>query len=516
MVSVGTDRPALMSQIAQLNPLDLLHQAEWVHHYYLYLEYDMKSITFSEIVATAYGAEAWAPVLTKDLDAKSWIQGMLGQHVVTRNGHEMSLVRDTLFKSQMAMSNIALALRAATELGIMPYTQAVGHVRRTHDTIEAMSLAFAAQRKENHRELVVAEVALKVKEGCFGELSGESNWYTEEELLESGYDYEQIEEILEAQQAASDAYRGGETDDAMSADEGVLRTALHRPAQLWDLEFKDIEWAEAIAAKVALIGKAWPSSHASWDAVLDRLAESWASALDYAEPGDKEALQAKIERRTLALSNLHEKPMYARWAINHVTRRVWRDIQSLKMTKQRFEENLERLDRQAYAEERFNVPSTVTRVGMGEKQEEDRVQYLPFGDIVEAELVNSQMAWEDRMLEVNDPDSGIAPQVGRDRRWYMAVIEECDRQVAMITPLYGELRKLDLSLTKLWELFDNEGQMPVAPPVYWNKHGAYLTEEEAQNALLVEQAEWKAKNRMADDDAALAAAEYVQTLLNNL
>lgn len=474
----------------------------------------MKTITINDIIATAYGAEAWAPVLTKDLDAMSWIQGMLGQHVTTRNGNEMSLVRDTLFKSQMAMSNIALALRAATELGIMPYTQAVGHVRRAHDTIEAMNVAFAAQRQENHRELVVAEVALKVKEGCFGELSGQSNWYTEEELLESGYDYEQIEVILEAQQAASDAYQGGEIDDAMSADEGVLRTALHRPAQLWDIQLTDIEWAEAITAKVALINKAWPSSHASWDAVLDRLAESWASALDYAD--DKEALQVKIERRTLALSNLHEKPMYARWAINHVTRRVWRDIQSLKMTKQRFEENLERLDRQEHAEVRYGVPASVTRIGMGESQEEDRVQFLPFGDIIEAELVNSQMAWEDRMLEANDPDSGIAPQVGRDRRWFMAVIEGCECQIDRISPLYEELRKLDLSLAKLWELFDNEGQMPVAPPVYWNARGWYLTEEDAQTALLIEQSEWKAKNRMADDDAALAAAEYVQTLINNL
>lgn len=501
----------------------------------------MKTITFNDIVATAYGAENWAPVLTKELDAKDWVQGMLGQSVQTRSGNEMSLVRDTLFKGQMAMTNIALSLRAATELGLMPYTQAVGHVRRTHDTIEAMSLAFAAQRQENHRELVVAEIALKVKEGCFGELSGESNWYTEEELLESGYDYEQIEEILEAQAAAADAYQGSETSDAMAQDEGVLRTALHRPAQLWDLEFKQIEWAEAVAARVLLINKNWPSSHASWDAVLDRLAESWATALDYAEPGDKEALQAKIERRTLALSNLHEKPMYARWAINHVTRRVWRDIQSLKMTKQRFEENLERLDRRAHAEERYGVPATVTRVGAGERQELEREQFLPFGDVKESDIgfgrsyERLSVHGEDHAFYIADnlprltsEGMEVAPRHGeghdieadtqeaKDRRWYMAVIEECDRQVALVTPMYRELRALDLSMAKLWELFDNDGQMPSAPPVYWNKHGAYLTEEEAQSALLIEQAEWKAKNRMADDDAALAAAEYVQTLLNNL
>lgn len=503
----------------------------------------MKTITFNEIVATAYGAEAWAPLLTKEQDAKSWVQGLLGQSVQTQNGHEMSLVRDTIFKSQMAMTNIALALRAATELGIMPYTQAVAHVRRTHDTIESMAMAFAANRQENHRELVVAEVALKVKEGCFGEFTGDqSNWYTEEELLNSGYDYEQIEEILEAQQAAADAYQSGGRRDSMAKDEGVLRTALHRPAQLWDLEFKDIEWSEAIAAKLLLIGKAWPSSHASWPLVLDRLAESWAAALDYTEnKKDKEALQAKIERRTLALSGLHEKPAYARWAINHVTRRVWRDIQSLKMTKERFEENLERLDRQAFAEERYGVPADVTRVGAGERRELEREQFLPYGDIKEADIgfgrsyerlsvhgEDHAFYIADNLPRLTEEGMEVAPRHGeghdieadtreaKDRRWFNAVIEECDRQIALVTPVYQELRKLDLSLSKLWVLFDREGQSPVAPPVYWNKRGWYLTEEDAQAALLVEQAEWKAKYRMADDDAALAAAEYVQTLINNL
>lgn len=499
----------------------------------------MKTITFHDIVATAYGAEAWAPILTKDQDAKSWIQGMLGQHVITRNGNEMSLVRDTLFKSQMAMTNIALALRAATELGVMPYTQAVGHVRRIHDTIEAMNVAFAAQRQENHRELVVAEIALKVKDGCFGEVVSEDNWYSEDELLESGYDYEQIEELLEHQQAMADARQSGQRKDAMAKDEGVLRTAIHRPVQLWDLEFKDIEWAEAVAAKVLLINKSWPTADASWPLILDRLAESWAAALDYAD--DKEATRAKIDRRSAALSDLHAKPMYARWAVNHVTRRVWRDIQSLRITKERFEERLERLDRQAFVEERYNVPSDVTRVGAGERRELEREQFLPFGDIKEAD-VGFGRAYErlsvhgedhafyiaDNLPRLTSEGMEVAPRHGeghdieadtqeaKDRRWFNAVIEECDRQVALVAPVYRKLRELDLSLAKLWELFDNEGQMPSAPPVYWNKHGAYLTEEEAQNALLIEQAEWKAKLRMADDDAALAAAEYVQSLLNNL
>lgn len=490
----------------------------------------MKTITANDVMSTAYGVDAWLPVLTKDIGLLEWVSPMLGQSVTTRNGYEMSLFRDTMFKSQMAMTNIALALRAANELGVLPYTQAVKHMRDAHRLIEQVSMGFAAHRGENHRELVLAEVTLAVKDGCFDETtSGAPELYSEEELLECGYDYEQIEEILEMQEAALTSHNSGERAGSMSEDEGKLITAIHDPSQLWDMEFTDIDWIEAATAKVALIGKQWPQPSVAWDLVLDRLADSWAAALEYAD--DKEAMQKKIERRMTSLDDLHAKPMYARWAINHVTRRVWRDIQALKMTKERFEQQLERLDRQAFAEERYNAPARVTRVGMGEATELSRVQYLPFGDISEAdvgfgpELVRMTVFGSETANAVIDsmPHLGAdgvhfhtggghqldtGTQEDRDRAWFNAVIEACEAQRDAITPVYKELRELDLSLSKLWELFARDA-MPVAPPVYWNKHGWYLTEQEAQDALPIEQAEWKAKTRMMDDDAALAAIQLM-------
>lgn len=478
----------------------------------------MKNTIAHAVMATAYGANAWLPVLTGEQDLKSWAEQLKGQTVETRNGYTMSAARDVLFKSQMAVSNIALAMRAATELGMLPYTQAVHHAKKAHDLIERVSLGFAANRQENHRELVAAEVAIKVKDGCFEALTAAGAHYTEEELLESGYDWEDIETILEAQELNQVARNSGDRTQSMAQDEGVLRTALHNVSQLWDIKLQDIEWSEGFTAKVALIGKQWPTANAAWDVVLDRLADSWAAALEYAD--DKEAMQAKINRRMLALEDLHAKPMYARWAINHVTRRVWRDIKALERTKQRFEEQLDRLERQVHAEERYGVPSRATRIGMGEAVDMERVQYLPFGTISEAELFPGRSAesrellneltdeWAEAIKDVvgnGEHELGSETQAVRDRSWFVNVIDACDNQIALVRPVYRELRTLDLSLTKMWELFNQEGAMPSAPPVYWNARGAYLTEQEADNALLVEQAEWASKNRMADDEALEAA-----------
>lgn len=470
----------------------------------------MKTTIARDIMATAYGVDAWLPVLTNDVDLRQWLTGMVGQTVTTKNGYEMSLVRDTLFKSQMAVTNIALAMRAATELGVMPYTHAVSQARKAHDLIERFAVGFAAHRQENHRELVAAEVAIKVKDGCFDQLTAEGAHYTEEELLDIGYDYEDIETILEAQELAATARNSGDRTQGMAQDEGILRTALHDVNQLWDIELKDIEFAESITAKVALIGKQWPAANAAWDVVLDRLADSWAAAAEYAD--DKEAMSKKIERRMMAIDDLHAKPLYARWAINHVTRRVWRDIKALERTKTRFEEQLDRLERQVFAEERYNVPGRATRIGMGEATELERVQYLPFGEINEANIDTPRSVSDDGISYreiAYERDLETDTQAVRDRAWFTYIIESCERQIAVVQPVYQELRALDLSLAKVWELFNDEGRMPSAPPVYWNARGFYLTEEDANNALLIEQAEWAAKSRMADDDAALAAIELM-------
>lgn len=470
----------------------------------------MKTTTIHNVIATAHGVDAWLPVLTGQQDLREWLMELTGKTVTTKNGYEMSLVRDTLFRSQMALTNVALSLRAATELGLVPYTHAVSQARKAHDLIERFSVGFAAHRQENHRELVAAEVAIKVKDGCFDELTASGAYYTEEELLEIGYDYEDIENILEAQELAATARNSGDRTQSMAQDEGILRTALHDVNQLWDINLADIEWAEGFTAKVALIGKQWPTANAAWDVVLDRLAESWAAAVEYAD--DKEAINKKIERRMLALDDLHAKPMYARWAINHVTRRVWRDIKALERTKERFEQQLDRLERQVFAEERYGVPGAATRIGMGEATELERVQYLPFGAVSEADtdssrsVTNEGISYRDIGFE---RDLETDTRAVRDRAWFTAVISSCEHQLDLVKPVYAELRALDLSLTKLWELFNQEGAMPSAPPVYWNARGAYLTEEDANNALLIEQAEWQAKSRMADDDAALAAIELM-------
>lgn len=498
----------------------------------------MNTINTTKILSTAFGAENWAPLLTKQVSPRDWVAGMAGKTVLTRKGQEMSLVRDTIFKSQLAMTNIALALRAATELGVMPYAKAVREVRKAHDAIETFAMHFAAQRGENHRELVVAEVGIKVKDGAFADLQSTSDGrYTEEELLNSGFDYEQIEEILEAQAVMSAASNPGFRADAMAEDEGMFRTAIHDANQLWDIELQDIEWAEAVTARVALIDKHWPKANAAWDVLEERLAEHWAAQLDDAE--DKELMTRKIDKRAACLTDLQSKPLYARWAINHVTRRVWRDLKAVERKRTQYEERLVELDRAAMAEQRWGANTGYTRPNLGEADEQARVEYLPFEVLVEKEVGRAPQ--HDRLTVFGKDDAVATASIGmrvgadgmyfgeqvegdlehttredKDRAWFTYVIERCEHYLDLMRPLYRELRELDLSLTKLWELFNDNGRMPTQPPVYWNRRGFYLTEEEAEAALMVDLAEFKAKLRMADDEAGAAAAEALAVLLDNI
>lgn len=171
---------------------------------------------------------------------------------------------------------------------------------------------------------------------------------------------------------------------------------------------------------------------------------------------------------------------------------------------------------------------------MGEASELDRIAYLPLGNVEESGLGFGQemmrmtvygdgnaYAFTESMPRMDGegmhfsggdetPDMERDTPEHRNRRWFTAVIEACDSQIAALNSIYPVLRELDLSLGKIWELFNAEGTMPSAPPVYWNMKGYYLTEEEALAAIQLEQAEWALKNRMSDDDA---AREAVQALM---
>ena len=461
----------------------------------------MKTITIQNILSTARGTDVLLPVITGQQTPMEWAQAIAKDSVTTKNGREISAARSALNGAQFAMTNVAMALRSATELGVLPYTKASKTLTDTYNLLDALRSAFSGVRNEAHRELTIAEVTLAVKDGAFdGVQSQQDNEpYTEQELLDMGLGWEEIQEVLEHQERSaslSQSHLMG-SDGTWSEDEGEYRTSIHTASQLWDMELKDIKYAESSAAAVALIGMQWPTHNPMWGALLDRLADAWEASIEYAD--DKEAAAAKVARREAVIDDLHAKPMMARWVINHVTRRVFRDMEVLKLKAEDVHARLDWVERQAMNEERYGVPANLTRLGSGEVAEYERKAFLFYQELSEAETARGQ-----------EHDT----QVERDRSWAVAQLEAIEALIAKLQPLYQELRQMDLNLAKLWELF-TDGERPAEPPIYWNMERAFLAGEEqaARDAIRIEAAMAKQKAREAEGDALVKAAALVQEML---
>ena len=459
----------------------------------------MKTTTPNSIIATARGVDTLLPMLTGQQSVTEWAQSIAADTVVTKTGREISAARAALNGAQFAMTNIAMAMRSATELGMLPYTQAVRETKRIYTVLDALRSGFAAVREEAHRELTVAEITLAVKDGAFDSLQSEADNepYTEEELLDMGLGWEDIQDVLESQARGASLSQSHlmDSDGSWSEGEGEFLTSVHDATQLWDMQLQDIKYSENAASRVALIGMEWPTHNPMWDALLDRLADAWQAGIEYAD--DKEAAAKKVERREQVLDDLRANPTMARWVINHVTRRMFRDMTVLELKAEDAHERLAWVERQAMNEERYGVPANLTRKGTGEQAEYDRKAYLMYLELDEAEVA--------RNIEHDT-------QVERDRCWIEGQLEAIDNLLAKLRPLYSELRQMDLQLSKLWELF-TDGQRPAEPPVYWNMEGAIFDADQAKAAIRVEMAMARAKYRAAEGDALAKAAAMVEAML---
>lgn len=502
----------------------------------------MKTITARDIIATARGADLFLPMLKGEQSPSEWARSIAKDSVTTKNGREISAARAALNGMQFAMTNMALSLRAATELERLPFTKAVAETNRIYILLDAIRSGLAGLRAENHRELTVAEVTLAVKDGAFDGLQSTEEPYTREELeelaREGSLPWDEIDDILDLQEArrATGQSELMESDGSMAEDEGEYRTSVHEAKQLWDMELKDIKYSESTAAAVALIGMDWPTHNPMWEPLLDRLADAWEASIEYAD--DKAAAMAKVARREAALDDLHAKPIMARWVINHVTRRVFRDIEALRLKAEDVQSRWDWIERQAFAEERYNAPAYASRQNMGEQAAVERKAFLFYLELDEAQLDDGfnamqyntpegvqvraaqyayatesgkEDAWG-KTVQVLEEDHSSA--LSRDRRWCMAQLEAIDTLIAKLQPLYQELRAMDLQLGKLWELF-TDGQRPAEPPVYWNMQRAFLAGEEqaAREAIRIEAALAKQKAREAEGDALVKAAAMAEQML---
>ena len=475
--------------------------------------------TINSVIAATKGAEMWAPVLTGAMAPKAWVEWVNQQPLVTtRSGWEISPARSTLNGAQFAMSNIALGLRAATDLKGLPYTLAVKHIKRVHDTIQQVSAAFAAVRKEDHREITIADLTLLVKEGAFDEMRGTEDAVTEEELLERGFDYEQIEEFMELQAAMHGARQSGmgHHEDMVSTDEGEFRTAFHEAKQLWDVEPQDVKYAELAYARVALIGVEWPTEHPLWGDLLGRLISAWSNTRAYMESeADREAHDRKVDRRLKALEDLQANPAYARWAINHVARRIWRDMQVIQKRGEDAIEAIHQLEYADYLNERHQVPTGVIR-RRDEGVDRERVVDLLYREVREDEIRHGEQTLEltsaihdGHLVQINEYlDEGETRQMHGDIRFYNDVVDQATELLEGLTSLYAQIVKMELALAPIWKIFQRDG-MPAQPPVYWNAKGFYHTEEDAKAALSAELDEFRRQAKVAEGNAFAEAVAMV-------
>lgn len=498
----------------------------------------MKTISIQNILSTARGTDILLPVITGQQTPMQWAQAIAKDSVTTKNGREISAARSALNGAQFAMTNIAMALRSATELGVLPYTKASKTLTEAYNLLDGLRVAFAGVRNEAHRELTVAELTLLVKDGCFDGLQSQEEAYTREELeglaREGSIPWDEVDNILEIQDMHRSMNQSNlmDSDGSWSESEGEYVTTVHTASQLWDMELRDIKYAESSAAAVALIGMQWPTHNPMWDALLDRLADAWQASIEYAD--DKEAAAAKVARREAVVEDLHAKPMMARWVVNHVTRRVFRDIEALKLKAEDVQTRWDWVERQAMNEERYGVPAHASRQNMGEQAPTERKAFLYYQELNEAELDDGFSAMSYQAADgvhtraaqyayASEGDWGKTVQVleedhssmlSRDRRWYMAQIEAIEALIAKLQPLYQELRQMDLNLAKLWELF-TDGERPAQPPIYWNMERAFLAGEEqaARDAIRIEAAMAKQKAREAEGDALVKAAALVEQML---
>jgi hypothetical protein len=465
-----------------------------------------------QVLRSTKEAADYTPLLMQEVDRTEWAAEIAGrQSVITKSGREISAAGNVIWGSQFAMTKIAMALKAAVDLKGLSPTAATRAAHAIHDNIEKIITGYAAARRMNHRELVMAEVTIVTQHGCFDTPTESTDW--EAVLQEEGLGWDEIAEFERDQEMERESRQNElmHNKDSVAQDEGRISTALHEFGQLMELDVSQLYYAEGSYAQVAFMDQAWPTDHPMWSDVLDRLADAWANAAEWAEtPEAAEALEAKNAERGKTLEDMQYKHIKTRWVLNHVARRLWRDIEVLKMRRAEYAARIDQIVQDAYINERYQAP-----VGGNRRRDEgadnDRVINLYYREVSEADVGyrhQQMMAFDHtfdngvsarKHLTVYE-EEGEHQQMDAELRFWGAVIDTIDEIIPGLTQIHSQLCKMQSETALLWELFARDG-MPSAPPVYWNRTGHYATQEEAVTALHIELKEQKANMRAKDGDA---------------
>jgi len=457
-------------------------------------------------------ATDYAPLLMREIAPADWAAEInQRQAVITKTGREISAAGNVIWGSQFAMSKIAMALKAAVDLKGLAPAEATRAANAIHDDIERIITGYAAARRMNHRELVMAEVTIVTQHGCFDTPTEATDW--EAVLQEEGLGWDEIAEFERDQEMERESRQNElmNSKDTVAQDEGRISTALHEFGQLLEIDVTQLYYAEGSYAQVSFMDRTWPTDHPMWPDVLDRQADAWANAAEWAAtPEEAAALDLKNAERGKTLEDMQYKHIKTRWVLNHVARRLWRDIEVLKMRRREYADRIDQIIQDAYLNERYQVP-----VGANRRQDESsdnaRVINLYYREVSESDvgyqhkqLMAFEQTSDSGVTTRHDRDvyaeAGEHQQMNAELRFWGAVIDAIDEIVPGLTEIHGRLCKMQDETALLWELFARDG-MPSAPPVYWNRTGYYATQEEAITALHVELKEMKVAMRAKDGDA---------------
>ncbi|MCP1316863.1 hypothetical protein [Halomonas sp. 707B3] len=518
-----------------------------------------------------------------------------------------------MWQAPWALTTLTKEMWAAHLLGITGYAQTVGKLNELNELLTIVQGVIHSEMESatsnNKRLEVPPTLAVHTRirslhrnpESSGFNHSGElaaliEDQHADAEYEASGLAYDVSEEQTMARYEREAQSNGVRNNSGKPApDEGWLDVALHEPRQLFEYNPRDIQGMQGLLTQVLVRvhDLKLPTDHPMWEPLLERLTEAWAATASYfpnqalveaREQGlrfskDDEAankrLRKKIDARIKELNAEHEKKCakraliltqgllaqppedmemsvgtYERWAVNHATRRIWRDMGSLSRLKDRIEEQIDKVVAQEFDEERSGRPnptwarSLANDEGQGEDQGQERTWYLAgWGEVTEEEcLVDVCDASRNQAFgavittqdwSVGDVEATriggtkwIKEDVVRDTSWFETytgpdgkkrvsrrtisaqfdtagqkevailrrVLERCDETLINLRSLYKEMRALDKALAPVWkalhtpkeELKEGEPLMPEQPPVYWNMRGHYGTQEEAVKAMKAE------------------------------
>lgn len=452
--------------------------------------------------------------------AREWVTALSKQTLRNKEGGEYSAMFGASMMANSAISQVNRRLYGAYLVDLIDYQQFEEYATLVQDriTLAASAIAAHGMRDSATHGTELMEVRVRVRDHGAAGYEGNRLQELREQMYELSKDARKEDALLAAEliaeytallaskdMAASQSAYAQDTSDARPNDTGFIQAAIDSFDHLYSLPVKDVMGLEAEMIRALWAGKQLGIPARGRALMDERLCVAWATTMEWADAAEQPTLQKKLAKRasfwehqleaTVPATNKEGEQYnqnlatYARWAVNHYTRRIWRDIQMLEIAQELYTGKLDGVYDRIKKEEQGLLPASMTRIGTGERLEMGYSIKLPFlGE------------YGDDQLDPYDT------QGNRMIALYSMILADIDATMPELRAMYAEYRALDEAHGVIWALFASDELPIAAPPVYWNQRGAYLTDTDAKEALAVELGE------IAESRRAMTASAIADTL----